>query len=85
LAASFLFQQITWEQFLATRVAVRDEYMAHEVWGINDGPDGNFAEKVYKTFGAKGPPANATYEEIRAAIAAAEDEAVEEILADRRL
>jgi hypothetical protein len=41
-----------------------------------------FAEQVYRLYGAKGPPANATYNEIKAAIAAAEDQAATEILAD---
>src|SRR4051812_43886910 len=60
---------LTWAEFMADWLAVRDEYLAHETWGNmgNDGGQGIFAENVYKTYGAKGPPADTTYEDIRAA------------------
>jgi hypothetical protein len=71
---------LTWREFMADWLAVRDEYMAHESWGINLGDQGEFAERVYQTYGAKGPPARATYDEVKAGIAAAENETVVKML-----
>ena len=71
----------TWKDFLSTWVAVRDEFLSREQWGAPP----VFAEQVYQTFGASGPPANATYDDIRVAIAAAEDAAAAELLADVRV
>ena len=72
---------VTWKDFLTTWVAVRDEFLSREQWG--DPPV--FAEQVYQTFGASGPPANITHDELHAAIAAAEDEAAAELLADIKI
>jgi hypothetical protein len=72
----------TWKEFMADWVAVREECLASEPFQ-RSGP--NFAEQVYKTFGAKGPPANATSDDVRAAFVAAEDEAAAELLADVEL
>lgn len=69
----------TWAEFMADWVAVREECLASEPFRRGDS---NFAEQVYKTFGAKGPPSGATYDDVKAAIAAAEDEAATELLSD---
>ena len=71
----------TWGDFMATWVAVRDEYLARKQWGATP----VFAEQVYKIYGAKGPPANATYEDMLVAFAAAEDDNVAELLASVNL
>jgi hypothetical protein len=68
----------TWAAFMSDWLAVRDEYMQHVQWGKGD----VFAENVLKVYGTKGPPANATSDDVRAAFAAAEDEAVAEMLED---
>src|SRR5215203_1796692 len=72
---------VTWKDFMATWVAVRDEFLSHEQWGRPP----VFAEQIYNAYGIKGPPDDATYEEIRTAIAAAEDRDIEELLADVKL
>lgn len=69
---------LTWAQFMADWLAIRDEFLARE--DLNREPA--FAEQVYKIYGAKGPPSGSTYDDIKRAIAAAEDKAVEEMLAD---
>ena len=71
----------TWPQFMADWLAVRDEYLEHRQWGNGE----VFAESVFRVFGAKGPPAHYGYIEVRDALAAAEDEAAAELLADIKI
>jgi hypothetical protein len=71
----------TWAQFMSTWLQVREEYLAREQWGSGD----IFAEQVYKVYGAKGPSAGTTSDEVRAAIEAAQDAAAGELLADVRI
>lgn len=69
----------TWKEFMADWIAVREECLASEPFQ-RSGP--NFAEQVYQCFGAKGPPVDASYDDVKAAFAAAEDKALSEMLAD---
>ena len=69
---------VTWAHFMADWLAVRGDFMQHSQWGQGD----VFAENVYKVFGAKGPPSHYGYDDVLEAIAAAEDDAAAELLAD---
>mgnify|MGYP007071627440 FL=1 len=69
----------TWAEYIGEWIEIREECLATEEFQ-RGGP--NFAEQVYKTYGAKGPPMNATYDEIEAAIAENEDATVAVMLAD---
>src|SRR5215217_6198102 len=55
---------LTWKEFLSDWVAVREECLTTEDFQHNGS---YFAEQVLRAYGPKGPPADATYEDICAA------------------
>lgn len=66
---------LTWAGFMADWLTVRDEFLEHPQWGSGD----VFAEDIYRVFGAKGPPTEYGYDEVREAM---EAESLRQLLSD---
>ncbi|RIK36222.1 MAG: hypothetical protein DCC55_27990 [Chloroflexi bacterium] len=69
----------TWKEYLGDWTAVRDQVPHDDMWWADGEPP--FAEQVYRLYGAGGPPEDATYEDVKAALSEAEERSAEELLA----
>lgn len=69
----------TWKEYMGDWAAIRDDVPQEPPWWADGEPP--FAEQVYRLYGAGGPPEDATYEDVKAALSEAEERSAEELLA----